>query len=60
MKTLFTLLMVPALIVLSIFLSSRLYINGQYVGAYSLVFAWFATIVLWIRAAGSLLQKRQA
>jgi hypothetical protein len=60
MKTLFTLLMVPALIVLCIFLSSRLYVNGQYVGAYSLVFTWFGTIVLWVRAAGSLLQKRQA
>jgi hypothetical protein len=60
MKTLFTLLILPVLIILSIFLSSRLYVNGQYVGAYSLVFTWFATIVLWVRAAGSLLQKRQA
>jgi hypothetical protein len=60
MKALLTLLMVPALIVLCIFLSSRLYVNGQYVGAYSLVLTWFATIVLWVRAAGTLLQNRQA
>jgi hypothetical protein len=59
MKTLFTLLLLPV-IILAYFFSARLYVNGDYVAAYSLVLTWFISIVFWIRQVGQLLQPQKA
>lgn len=60
MKTVFTLLMLPVLILVCIFFSTQLYVNGQYLGAYSLVATWFLSIVFWIQNTGLVLQKQRA
>ena len=59
MKTIFTLSLLPV-IVLAYFFSTRLYVSGSYLAAYSLVTAWFLSLVLWIRNVGLLLQKQRA
>ncbi|HTI12882.1 MAG TPA: hypothetical protein VL832_30160 [Puia sp.] len=59
MKTIFTFLMLP-LIVLICFFSAKLYISGQYAAAYTLVAAWFSSIIFWIHQVGMPLQKERA
>ena len=59
MKTLFTLLMLPV-IVLAYFFSARLYVNADYFAAYSLVAACFFSVVFWIRQVGQMLQGQKA
>jgi hypothetical protein len=59
MKTLITLSPLP-LIVLAYYFSTRLYVNGNYLAAYSLVTVWFFSVVFWIRSVGLLLQKQRA
>lgn len=59
MKTIFTLLLLPV-IILAYFFSARLYVNGDYVAAYSLVVTWFLSVVLWIRQVGMILQRQKA
>jgi hypothetical protein len=59
MKTIFTLLLLPV-IILTYFFSARLYVNGDYVAAYSLVVTWFLSVVLWIRQVGLMLQRQKA
>lgn len=57
MKTIFTFLTLP-IIILICFLSGKFYINGEYLASYSLVFAWFASLILWIYQVGLQLQRR--
>ena len=59
MKTIFTLLLLPV-IILAYFFSARLYVIGDYVAAYSLVVTWFLTVVFWIRQVGMMLQRQKA
>ena len=59
MKTIFTLLLLPV-IVLAYFFSARLYVNGDYVAAYSLVVTWFLSVVFWIRQVSLLIQRQKA
>lgn len=59
MKTIFTLLLLPV-IILAYFFSARLYVNGDYIAAYSLVVTWFLSVVLWIRQVGMMLQRQKA
>ena len=60
MKTVFTLIMLPVLILVCIFFSTQLYVNGQYLASYSLVATWFLSIVFWIQNTGLVLQKQPA
>jgi hypothetical protein len=59
MKTILTLLLLPV-IILACFFSARLYVNGDYVAAYSLVLTWFLSVVFWIRQVGMLMQRQKA
>ncbi len=59
MKTISTLLLLPV-IILAYFFSARLYVNGDYVAAYSLVLTWFVSVVFWIRQVGTMLQGERA
>jgi hypothetical protein len=59
MKTIFTLLLLPV-IILAYFFSARLYVNGDYVAAYSLVATWFLSVVFWIRQVSLLMQRQKA
>jgi hypothetical protein len=59
MKTLFTLLLLP-IIILAYFFSARLYVNGDYVAAYSLVATWFISVVFGIRQVSLMLQGQKA
>ncbi|HEY4061251.1 MAG TPA: hypothetical protein VGM30_05095 [Puia sp.] len=59
MKTIFTLLMLPV-IVLICFLSGKLYINNQYFISYTLVMTSFLALSLWINNVSTLLQKQRA
>jgi len=59
MKTIFTFLTLPVIILIC-FLSGRFYINGEYMISYTLVFTWFASIILWINQVGLQLQKQRA
>jgi hypothetical protein len=59
MKTIFTFLMLP-IIVLIYFFSTKLYIAGQFLAAYTLVAAWVSSIIFWIHQVGLPLQKERA
>lgn len=59
MKTILTLSLLP-LIVLAYFFSTRLYVDGSYFAAYSLVTACFVSVVFCIRNVGQLLQRQGA
>jgi hypothetical protein len=59
MKTIFTLLLLPV-IILAYFFSARLYVNGDYLAAYSLVATWFLSVVFWIRQVSLLIQRQKA
>lgn len=59
MKTIFTFLMLP-IIILIYFFSTKLYICGQYVASYTLVAAWVASIIFYIHQIGLPLQKERA
>jgi hypothetical protein len=59
MKTLFTLLLLP-IIILAYFFSARLYVSGDYVAAYSLVVTWFLSVVFGIRQVSLMLQGQKA
>jgi len=59
MKTIFTLLMLPV-IILVCFLSGKLYINNQYFISYTLVMTSFLAVSLWINHISTLLQKQRA
>jgi len=59
MKTIFTLLMLP-LIVLICFFSVKLYISGEYVAAYTLVMTWFLSVTIWIKNIGLLMKRPSA
>ncbi|HTI91112.1 MAG TPA: hypothetical protein VL727_11020 [Puia sp.] len=47
MKTIFTFLALPVIILIC-FLSSQFYISGEYVIAYTLVTASFASLIAWV------------
>jgi hypothetical protein len=59
MKTIFTLLMLPV-IILVCFLSGKLYIHGELFISYTLVLTSFLSVSLWINNIGQLLQKQRA
>ena len=59
MKTIFTLLLLHV-IILAYFFSARLYVNGDYLAAYSLVATWFLSVVFWIRQVSLLIQRQKA
>ena len=59
MKTLFTFLTLPV-IVLICFFSERLYISGDLIISYALVLASFLSVALWINHVGQLMQKQRA
>jgi hypothetical protein len=59
MKPIFTLLLLPV-IILAYFFSARLYVNGDYLAAYSLVATWFLSVVFWIRQVSLLMQRQKA
>ena len=59
MKTISTLLLLPV-IILAYFFSARLYVNGDYLAAYSLVATWFLSVVFWIRQVSLLIQRQKA
>jgi len=59
MKTISTLLLLP-IIILAYFFSARLYVNADYVPAYTLVAACFLSTVLCIHNVGTMLQRQKA
>ncbi|HEY4286312.1 MAG TPA: hypothetical protein VGN00_04360 [Puia sp.] len=59
MKTIFTFLALPVIILIC-FLSGQFYIAGEYVIAYTLVGASFASLIGWINQVGIQLQRPRA
>lgn len=58
MKTVLTLLMLPAIVLIYV-LSAKSYIDGQYVAAYSLMLGWLLSTALWIRSIGLVFQNQK-
>ncbi len=59
MKTIFTFLALPVIILICFF-SSQFYISGDYVIAYTLVATSFASLIGWINLVGLQLQRPHA
>ena len=52
--------MLLPIIILAYFFSARLYVNGDYVAAYTLVTTWFLSLVFGIRQVSLMLQGQKA
>jgi len=58
MKTIFTLLLLP-IIILAYFFSEQLYVAGNYFAAYALIVILFVSAVFCIYRIGSMLQRQR-